>query len=140
MLKLLYPYILNAFASAIVGFLIGAVSIFLQTATTNTFSILASSSLIGLIIGTTSKLSAARFHLLLPYRVSNYLLTFIIIALGMLVTLFPFNLQFTSIVTLVTLAEILGLLITHLNHQYSKKLNEKLKVKQEIIKQKNNMH
>lgn len=140
MLKLLYPYILNAFASAFVGFLIGTVSIFLQTTTSNSFSILASSSLFGLIIGTTSKLSAARFHLLLPYKASNYLLTFIIIALGMLVTLSPFNLPFTNIVILVTLAEILGLLITHLNQQYSKKLNEKLKVKQELLKQKNNRH
>jgi ABC-type transport system involved in cytochrome bd biosynthesis fused ATPase/permease subunit len=137
MLKLLHPYILNAIASAFVGFLIGTVNIFLQATTTNPLSILASSSLIGLIIGTTSKLSAAKLHRLLPYKASNFFSTFVVIALGMFVTLSPFKLQPTNIIILVTLAEILGLFITHLNQQYSKKLNEKLKEKQKILKQKN---
>jgi len=125
--------LLNILYAAFIGLLIGIILMFVYTIE-NPLRHLATSSLIGIMIGTTTKISA-----ILMYQYGSkklywsYILTFIITLIGSILA--SLGRPFTTTLIVLAIAEPLALLITFMNVKNICHLNDDLKRKQALFKQ-----
>ncbi|HWR06693.1 hypothetical protein [Sporomusa sp.] len=125
--------LLNMLCAAFIGLLVGIALMFVYTVE-NPLRYLATSSLIGIIIGTTTKISAILMHQYGSQKLYwSYILTFIITLIGSILASLGEPLTTTLIVLLI--AEPLSLLITFMNVKNICHLNNGLKRKQALFKQ-----
>lgn len=126
--------LLNMLCAAFIGFLVGIALLFAYTIE-NPLRHLVISSLIGMMIGIASKISVILMH---QYGSKSlywsYILTFVITLVGSILASLGEPLLSTLIV--LAIAEPLALLITFMNVTYICHLNDGLKRKQELFKQK----
>ena len=127
--------LLNILCAAFIGLLVGIALMFAYTIE-NPLRHLVISSLIGIMIGIVSKISAILMH---QYGSKNlywsYILTFVITLVGSILASLGEPLLSTLIV--LAIAEPLALLITFMNITYICHLNDSLKRKQALFKRKN---
>jgi Na+-driven multidrug efflux pump len=124
--------LLNVLCAAFIGLLVGIVLMFVYTIE-NPLRHLATSSLIGIMIGATTKISAILMHQYGPKKLYwSYILTFIITLIGSILA--TLGEPLTTLIVL-AIAEPLALLITFMNVKNICHLNDDLKRKQALFKQ-----
>lgn len=127
-------YLSNALLSAFIGLLVGIVLTFIYPVE-SALQHLAFSSIVGIMIGTISRLSAiSMYHLGSQKVVWGYILTFSITLIGSLLASLGQSLNCTLIV--LAIAEPLALLTAFLNITYAYRLNDGLKRKQALLREK----
>jgi len=126
--------LLNILCAAVIGLLVGIALLFVCTVE-NPVRHLLSSSLIGIMIGIACKLSGVLIYRYGSQNISwSYLMTFVITLLGSFIAFYGEELR-SMLITLV-IAEPLALLITFMNIRYICRLNNGLRRKQALFKEK----
>lgn len=127
-------FLLNALVSAFIGLLVGIALTFVYPIE-SPFRHLAFSSLVGIMIGTASMFSSILMYHLGSQNISwVYIRTFLITLIGSILASLGQSLNCTLIV--LAIAEPLALLTAFLNITYACRLNDGLKHKQALLREK----
>lgn len=136
MLKKTSGFIVNLLLSAFIGFLVGMVLFLSGYILDNVLYTLFSSSCLGILIGSASKLSSCfAYECGLKHRIWSYGLTFIITLLGCWALSDPFKPSWSKLLPSIIIAEPLSLFAAYLNMRYAERLNDSLKRKQTKLQQ-----
>ena len=126
--------LLNALVAAFIGLVVGIVLMFIYPIE-NAFQHLVTSSLVGIMIGTVSRLSAIlMYHFGWQKIYWGYILTFFITLIGSILASLGQSLN--CILIVLAIAEPLALLTAFLNITYAYRLNDGLKRKQALLREK----
>lgn len=126
--------LLNALVAAFIGLLVGIVLMFIYPIE-NPLQHLAINSLLGIMIGTVARLSSIlMYHFGSQHLYWGYILTFLITLIGC--TLASLGQPLNTTLIVLAIAEPLALLAAFFNITYAHRLNDGLKRKQALLKQK----